>query len=187
MLLTKVGRAEEALDNVMRGQALDPLWAASTFTVGQVFWYLRKTERAIEEFRRALELDLTYVAAILNLGFVYYQASRFEEARSEWESLVGVPGFGPGWGRVVENISDDPDKALEELDAWIKITRLPSGWYIFSGLYALLGDNDSALEWLEKAYEERHLQLNRIGISPLFDPLRSDPRFKELLKKVGLE
>ena len=187
LLLTKVGRAEEALDSVMRGQALDPLWAAATFTVGQVFWYLRKTERAIEEFRRAIELDSTYAIAHLNLGFVYYQASRFEEARSEWESLVGVPGFGPGWERIIENIPDDRAKALEAFDEWVQITRLPSGWYIFAGLYSLLGEKDSALEWLEKAYEERQLMLNRIGISPYFDPLRSEPRFQELLKKVGLE
>ena len=155
--LLAAGRYDLALEQVQKTLQLDPHFAPARQTLGWAYLHNGKREEAIQEFQRALQLSGTEdTDLMLDLGFAYAIAGKRREA-----------------GRILDKL-----KSLRERGV------VPSGSIAI--LYGALGDSNEAFAWLEKAYEERDPQLTYLKAGRRFEPLRQDPRFRELVRRVGL-
>ena len=183
-----MGRFDESFKEMQGAQERDPLSAANNSGIGIVFHWSRQPERAIEQFRKVLELNPNYLIARSFLAEAYEQKGDFVSAiatiekiqQSETDPLtLSTVGY-------VYAKSGDRHKALEILNEFVKRSNqeyVPA--FSFAQIYAGLGDNEQALAWLDKACNERAVWIPFLKVDLKFDPLRSNPRFQELLKKVG--
>jgi len=184
--LAALGRSDEALIEAKRAFDLDPASPGINQLMGIQFLYARRFDEAIEQFRKALEMD--YHDAHLGLGQAYAAKGMYREALVEFEKYSeldrGTPrsiaSLGYAHGRLNER-----GEALRALD---QLMVLSNQRYVSAGSFAIvylgLGDKEQALTWLERAYDEHSVNLPYIKVSPLWDPLRSDPRFEALVTKV---
>jgi tetratricopeptide (TPR) repeat protein len=183
-----MGRFDEAAAHITRALELDPLSRFINTVAYEPFLLAGRHEEAIEQIQKTHEMFPDYEPGN-HLRQVYLYQGLYKKALQEHEKVM--PADPDVWylaylaflqatvGRESEArqfLDDLKDRSEQEsLDP-----------LTFSALYAYLGDNDRALDCLEKAYEQRNLWLLRIGFWPAFDPLRDDPRFKELLVRIGL-
>jgi tetratricopeptide (TPR) repeat protein len=157
-----------------------------------VFYQARQHDQAIEQLQKTIEMDPDFSYAHLLLGLAYGQKSMYEEALAELEKEKVLSGrwdpFAAAWFAHVHVVTGMKGKVQEALDDFTERSEQayvpPCG---FALLYFALGENDQGFEWLHQAYEAGDSWLRTLKIFPGFDSLRSDPRFKALLKKVGLE
>ncbi len=186
-LLITLGRLAEAWDELERAQHYAPL--SDPFDVGFGFRLLRAPERAVAKFKQSLELDPGSPVTSFQLGVTYYHGlSRKEDARTAWQVLTQTPyfGFGPAWSPVLAHLGD-PVEAIAAVDGWIESAGPESvHWYIPTTLYAMFGAHARALEWMERGYEERSTLLAFALADPVFDALRSDPGFKDIVRRIGV-
>jgi len=187
--LAGMGRYAEALAEIRQAQELDPLSLIISSIVGWVLYFDRKDDQAIAEFRKALELDPNFWVAHWTLGRAYEQKAMFVEAIAEIQKAIDFSGGSPlslaalGHTYAVWGMRAEAERVLNELK------ELPEGYispYGIAAIHAGLGEKDQAFIWLEKAYEERSGWLIWLRAEPISDPLRSDPRFQDLLRRVGL-
>jgi adenylate cyclase len=187
--LKGVGRFEEALEQIKEAQVLDPLSVAISSGVGHVLYLSRRYDEAIEAYRHSLELDPQSVLARLWFGRPFLQEGRYDEAIHEIrqavefskESTIALAVLAHAYasaGRV-----EEADALLQKLQDRAKEQYVSSYWLGF--VYVGMGDKSKALDWLEKAHEERSAWLAWINVEPRFDPLREEPRFKQLIEKIG--
>jgi eukaryotic-like serine/threonine-protein kinase len=185
--LWHVGRLGEAVVEEKRALELDPLSLIINRNVGDAFYLARQYDQAIEQYRKTLELAANPVFHS-SLGYAYLQKSMYKEALAEFEkSPAGAVGL--GYAYAVTGRRTEAQKALDQFNELSKKRYLPArDWAI---VYAGLGEKDKAFEWLEKAYAERSLGgpflTLGIKVEPLYDPLRSDPRFADLLRRMNLQ
>ncbi len=188
--LTVTGRAEEALGQMKRARELDPLSLSVIRDTGRIYYYTRRFEEAAAHCRKALELDSGFYPALVTLGDTLLQQKNYQEAIANYQSAVDL-SHGMGLMRAllahayaVSGRSGEAQKILDDLLAGSQQRPIPA--FDVAVVYAGMGRKDEAFEWLEKAYRERSYRLIYIGVDPLFDPLRSDERFKDLLRRIGL-
>jgi tetratricopeptide (TPR) repeat protein len=171
---------------------LDPLSAGINAELGYVFFDARKYDEAIEQERKTLELDSNYELAIRVLGRAYLQKALYDKGIAEFEKELVISPANPnaladlGRGYALAGRKAEAEKVLGQLIALSKQRYIaPKS---VATIYADLGEKDKAFEWLEKAYEDRSLG-SGLGIKsfPDFDPLRSDPRFADLLRRMNLQ
>ena len=186
--LASVTRHDEAIAEIERAQELDPVSLIVHTEVGRHFYYARQYDRAIEQLRKAVEMDPNFARAHQYLGRTYVKKGMYEEAVAEcqkaWQ-LDNTPrtlGF-LGYAYAVSGKRAAAQKVIEELKGESKRRYVSPYW--ITVVYAGLGDTDGALEWLEKLYEERSGFLIFLKVEPIFDSLRSDPRFTDLLRRAG--
>lgn len=185
------GRGDEAEEAMRRAEELDPLSVGVINESGFNLTFLRKYDQAIEKYKRCLELSPMNPLNLSNLGCVYLEKSMFSEALSAFQKAVEVSGGDDlynaylcyGYARAGK--VDDAMKLLNTLEERLEETHLDS--YLVAQVYTALGDNDEALEWLERAYQQHSPNLAFLRVDPPLDPLRSDPRFKALVQRVGLD
>ena len=188
--LVAMGRHEEAVAEARRAYELDPLSLPVNLNVGWVFYRARQQDRAIEQFRKTLELDQNFSPAHFFLGHAYEQKGMYEEALAEFQKAISLSGRNPrllsvlGHGYAVSGRTQEAMKVYDELGEMEKKSYVPS--YHFALIHAGLGNKDRAFEWLERAYEERSVYLVFLNADPRLDGLRPDPRFADLLRRVGL-
>jgi len=188
-LLTYLGRSDEGLAEMKRASELDPLSASITNDVGAPLALQRKYEAAKDQVRKALELDPNYFIAHWALGWVEIKQGKLNEAIAEMEKarvMDSVP-FVAGWLGYAYAAAGQHDKAeamIAELNQ-MSSRRFVSP-FCTAIIYLGLGDKERALDGLDKTYEARSLWLTFLKVDRIFDPLRSEPRFIALLKKVGL-
>jgi serine/threonine-protein kinase len=183
-----MGRFEESLKEMQRAQELDPLNAPNNSGIGIVLLWARQFERAIEQFRKVLELNPNYYIACNYLAEAYAHIGDFDSAIATIEKVqqavtdpLTLSTAGYLYGK-----SGDRIKALEILNEFEKRSNeeyVPA--MNFAQIYAGLGDIEQALVWLDKACNERAVWIPFLKADLKFDSLRFDPRFQELLKKVG--
>jgi serine/threonine protein kinase/tetratricopeptide (TPR) repeat protein len=190
--LRKTGRFDEAIEEGKRAVELDPISLTSNTILGTTFHMARQYDQAIEQMRKTLELDPTFALAHSVLGMAYLQKSMYEQGIAEFErALVISPGYpialsGLGYGYAVAGKEVEAQKVLDQLN------ELSKQKYVLAlyraGIYAGLGERDKAFEWLEKSYADRSIGVG-FGtiVDPMFDPLRSDPRFQDLLRRMNLQ
>jgi serine/threonine protein kinase/Tfp pilus assembly protein PilF len=191
MHLAAMGRHKEGLEKAQAALALDPVsLSARTHLALQHYWG-RDYERAIEQALSTLELDASFRPARLWLGLSYLQLDRLNEAIETLQSAADISGRNPNYlamlgcalGAAGKN--DEVDAILAEMDA-IAATR-----YISPRSFALVHTWSSrfpeALDWLGQAYEERAAWMPFLNVDPLWDSLRGEERFQELLKKMRFE
>jgi TolB-like protein/Flp pilus assembly protein TadD len=187
-VLVSLKRFDEAIAEMKRALELDPLSAMINTAVGTPYFYARQYDQAIEQYRKVLELDPDFVPALFSIGSALSHKGMFDEAITMTCKAVEITSGHPLMVAALAGIygaAGRRDEALKELDALTLGGRevLP---YALSLAYARLGDKDRALALLEEAFEERNTHLHDLNIDPEFDPLRSDPRFIDLVRRVGL-
>jgi TolB-like protein/Flp pilus assembly protein TadD len=188
--LSRLGRHKEAEAQVQRALELDPLSLIINTDAGEVFNYARDPDGALLHLRRTLELDPNFAEAHLVLGKVYEQKHDFEQATNEFDTANRLFGDAPNIWALQGSARAGAGKRSEALAIARKLEDASQKRYV-SGVdiaivYCAVGDRDRAMNWLEKAYQNRGKGLNIIGADPLFDRCRSNPRFVSLLKRLQL-
>jgi serine/threonine protein kinase/Flp pilus assembly protein TadD len=188
--LSAMGRHDEAIARAKRAQELDPLSLVINTMVGRTFYFARQYDQAIEQFRKTLELDPNFALAQHFLGQAYEQKGMYDEAFAVFQKGITLSG---GRSQMVAflghayAVSGKRGEALKTLDELKELSkRRYVGPYNVALVYAGLGEKDQAFEWLQKGYEERSSELLWLAVIPGFDSLRSDPRFADLLRRMGL-
>jgi len=184
-----MGRTDEALVLLRRAVERDPLSAAAYVGLGWGYWFSRRYDDSIGAFQKALALNPMDAFAWESLGHAYVEKKMYPEALNAYARDAALSNEPDVVDRAyVYGKAGQRDKALKALDEvkqdW-KRGKRPPGALAF--IYEGLGDKDQTFEWLEKAFEERDSAwFPMMKVSPMSDPLRSDPRFQDLMRRLGL-
>jgi eukaryotic-like serine/threonine-protein kinase len=188
--LVSAGRFEEGIEESKRAQELDALSLETNAMAGQNFFFAHQYDLAIDTLHKTLDMEPNYWVAHTLLGFSYEAKGDFPHAVAECEKGRKIETSIPlalselGHAYAVSGKKSEAEQALKELKDWSKQSYVPA--YNFAEVYIGLGEKEQALAWLEKAYADRSTYLTFLKADPQFDSLRSDPRFKDLLRRVGL-
>jgi serine/threonine protein kinase/tetratricopeptide (TPR) repeat protein len=188
--LVTMGRVDEGIAELKRGQQLDPLAQERTSVLGWNLYLARRYDESIEQHRKAIELEPDYWPGYSWLGNALAQKGRWPEAIEAFqkaisiEPVIAVPTIGLGRVYAVSGKKDEAIKVLAELNDPSKHPYVSS--YLIASIYAGLGDKDKAFALLERAYEDRSWYMNHLKLDPELDSLHSDPRFADLVRRVGL-
>jgi TolB-like protein/predicted Ser/Thr protein kinase/lipoprotein NlpI len=190
LYFSTLGDSDAALAEDKRALDLDPLSLLTNFRKGRDLYMARRFDEAIEQFKKMLEMDPGAPLGHYHLGLAYAEKGMYREARSELENYVELTRRSPLSLAFLGNIlarSGERSRALQLLE---ELKAVSSQKYVyplsFARIYAGLGDKEQAFAWLEKGYEERSAPLFYLKVDPIWDPLRSDPRFNDLLRRIGL-
>ncbi|HEU5248555.1 MAG TPA: protein kinase [Thermoanaerobaculia bacterium] len=188
------GRFDEAARENARALELDPLSTESNFMAAFNSYYARRYDEAIRQLRHTLEIDPTYFYAEIFLGMAHEQkgqlkeaAAAFERARKMTEAVgASPPEILADLGRIRAMTGDRAGamKFFEELKALT--TKRYVSRHDLAVVSLSLGDKQAALDWLEKSYEDRNWYVPWIHLEPRLDALRSEPRFQDLVRRMGL-
>ena len=188
-LMAVTQRHDEAIALARRAQQIDPRSPISRYTMGRMLLYAHRYEEAEQQFMAALDITPSFQQAYGRLAAIYELTGKYEKAapsrQREWVlggateeevaglrnalATAGVEGY---WHWILEYYTN-----TYENDRMTEVAEV----------YAYLGDNDHVFEWLEKAYQDRTGILIYLNVHPVFDPLRDDPRFHDLLRRMNLE
>jgi len=182
--LWPMGRLKEAMTEVKRAQELDPLSPIINFNIGALLYCSQQYDQAIEVFQNVLAMEPNFPPASTFLSMTYIKKGMYDKAIQEEIRASRV--FGVWDERTIDAIENAYTKSgfKAGVQKILDVTKNPFGraWY-----YALLEKKDEAFECLEQAYEQRDSGILYLKTYPIFESMRSDPRFKALLKKLGLE
>ena len=189
--LVAMGRLPEALEQMKEAQRLDPLSPVMMTSTGWVYLRGRRPDSAMAECQKAIDLDPHFVRGYLCRGEAYEEKGDLKRAAAEFLQ-----------GKVIAGDTPDILAALEKAVAESGYqgyfrTRLQQltdpgnqnyvSPYDLADIHLRLGERDAALDWLEKAYEQRSPYLVNLQVEPRLDPLRGEPRFQSLVQRMGLD
>lgn len=185
--LSLTGRHDEAIAEAKRARELDPVVLSANASVGYRLCFARRYDEAIAELNKVLEMDADYDFTQLVLGYAYSGKGMYKEAIAAYQEAVRLGDDTPStriYLGAAYAKAGEIDKANEILR-----TLLTGKDYVSPGelavLHGALGDKEAAFASLEKGYAEHDLQLQFLFADPAFAPLRDDPRFEDLLRRVG--
>ena len=185
-----MGRHAEAIARMKNGQELDPLSLIINVAVGWSLYFARRYDEALEQLRRTVELDPNYPVTYWILGLLLRKMGCYELAIAEGEKAVKLSGGSPLMRAALAHTFGSAGRTTEALQVLDDLTTLAKQKYVapyfFAGIHIGLGENDRAIEYLEKSYEEHSHWLIYLHMDPSMDGLRDDPRFQDLLRRVGL-
>jgi tetratricopeptide (TPR) repeat protein/TolB-like protein len=188
--LTVSKRFGEAMEEIGQAHRLDPLNKAIEADVGLTSYYAGRYDEAIRQLRQAVELEPNFVLGHLSLGFALLRKGLLAPAIAESETAMRLEPDQPfsimlyGYACGLAGRRPEALRALEDLRA-MSGKRFVSAFTV-AGIYVGLGDREKAIASLETAYEQRAGRLIYVGIEHAFDPLRSDPRFQDLVRRIRL-
>jgi TolB-like protein/Tfp pilus assembly protein PilF len=184
------GRADEALASAERGRVLDPL-GVSFDDFGWTLFQTRHYDEAIRELRAALAVRPDDFRVLMDLGFVLIANDQPADAVPVLERAVGLSNRSPGGLGILIRAYAHAGRRADALRVLAELKRQRNTDYAPAGAlvnaYLGLGDNEEAFAWLEQAYKEQSNMLQFVKVHPYFDPIRKDPRFADLVRRVGLE
>ena len=188
--LSALKRNEEAIAEIRRALELDPLSVIMNRIYGDILVDGRRYDEAIAQYQKTLDLDPNFPTAHYFLGRAYEFKGMYDQAVAEYTKSQGVSIIPPeeiqklkeiyaraGWKAYLQ-------KSIDLLLPDSQRTLFPP--FAIATFYARLGNNDETMKWLEKGYEERDFRMTLLSVSAEFDGLRSDPRFRELVRRMGL-
>ncbi len=188
--LAHQGRFDEAFAESERARQLDPLSLIIATDDGAILYFSRQYDRAIAKFRSVLDMEPNFPRAHL-LVFAYVEKGMFADALADiekWRRIddVHLPGIWAieayVYGRSGQQV--EAQRALEKLQQLNRRRQIDPATIALA--YVGMDNKDEAFAWLQRAYSERSNALTALKVDPIYDPLRSDPRFQELLRRVGL-
>ncbi len=186
--LTSMGRHEEAIAQARRGLELDPLNPMAWIVLAEQLLYDRRYEAAIEEMRHALALEPNLYRAWEVLEDAHALAQDYDGAVAVRRRRLAAGGAEPAEAAALERAyASDGAAGYWRWRLRLAERRAATGYVPpsrFAQIHAALGATDTALAWLERAYEERDA-MELLQVSPYYDPLRSDPRFDSLLERMA--
>jgi TolB-like protein/Tfp pilus assembly protein PilF len=190
LYLAAMGRHREALAEEIRAQEIDPLSLIINKNVGTILYYAGRLDQSIEQYQKALELDPNFVRTHFYLGLAYLQKGMYEEAIAEYQKALSISGGVTvlmallGHAYALSGRAGEAIKIISELKEQSDARYVPA--FNIAMIYVGLGEKDQAFGWLDKAYDERSSWLVSLKVEPMFDSIRSDPRFGNLVRQVGL-
>jgi serine/threonine protein kinase/TolB-like protein/Tfp pilus assembly protein PilF len=187
--LALMGRLGDAIAEIKQASELDPLSLEINTDLGLSFLFARQYDRAIEQFEKALEMDPNFIWTHFFMGWAYEQKGNYEGAISEFQRAAQLDDSplilaALGHTYVMAGRRDEALRVLAEMKDLAEHRHVSS--YHFAIIHAALGERDEAFEWLEKTYEARSEALVWLKVDPRLDTLRTDPRFIDLQRRVGL-
>jgi eukaryotic-like serine/threonine-protein kinase len=187
--LTNMGRFDEGIGETKKAQELDPLSLIINTTMGWQFYVAGRNDNAVEQLRKVLDIDPKFSPARRILEEVYAHMGKHKEAVAEREKALSLSG-GP---ELAASIEEDFTKSGYKgvLQSWLEgLTELSKHSYVSSysiaESYMRMDQKQKAFEWLEKAYEEHDSGLVSLAVEPMFENIRPDPRFKEIIRRMKL-
>jgi TolB-like protein/Flp pilus assembly protein TadD len=189
-LLVTLGRFNDAIAEARRAVELDPLSLIINYNLGVTFYYMRQYNQAIDQCNKGIELDPTFPWSYYPRGLVAEVQGKLDEAIKDYQKArlhshndpTTLGDIGRCWARAERK--DDALKTIRELREYLKQGYSVS--YAIANVYYGLGDTEKTFEWLERSIRDREGSIMDISSNPIWDNLRSDPRFIALLKKMGL-
>jgi len=194
--LSAMGRLDEALAEAKQAERLDPLSPIILWNVGQTLVFARDYNRGIEQFKRALEVDPDNFSAHSGIASVREHQGNYENALDEWEKAFALFLGSPKDRAQLQADVAGVRKALRLsgkkgyyqaiLKIFLRGPEKDQDPYKLAIAYSSLGEKDRAFEQLERIYQAHDYSVVQAKVDPYLDPLRSDPRFAELLRRMGL-
>jgi TolB-like protein/Flp pilus assembly protein TadD len=182
LYLGEMGRADQAIDEERRALSLDPVSVPIYADLGRVYFYARRYGESLAQYRKALELDPEWGSFYAEVSCLYDQMGMSEELIQAHEKMVksdelrrafsahGIKGY---WRKHLQLAEKQPASF--------------NTYHWRAELYARAGQNSKAIEQLWKAYKARDHMMTQLKVNPVFDSLRSDPRFAELMRQMNLK
>jgi TolB-like protein/Flp pilus assembly protein TadD len=188
--LTALGRCDESISELKLAGSLDPLSLVISADLGRAYYYARQYDQVMKQEARTLEMDPKFWLSHLNVGRSCTQEGLHEEAIDALRKACELsPGNTEalcflGFAYAAAGQQDQAVSILAALNAQSTNSHVPP--YHFAIIHAGLGDKDQAFAWLEQAFEKHAVDLFTLKVEPMFDVLRADARFEDLLVRVGL-
>jgi tetratricopeptide (TPR) repeat protein len=188
--LTALGRHDEALAELKQAFDIDPFFPRTVLRQGQALYLARQYDRAVEQYLRTpFEVDAAYFQVYWRLGLTYAQKEMYSEAinmlrkAQTFSEEISLGNASLAYVYAKSGKSDEARKILKELR---EAPKAEEPLMMMAGAYGYLGEKDKAIECLEKLYEIRDTPILHIKVEPLLDSIRSDPRYEDLVRRVGL-
>jgi serine/threonine-protein kinase len=187
--LTAMGRHEEAISEIKRAQELDPLSVIIKRDVGLHYYYAGDYDEAITQLRNTLNSDPNYALTHRLLGLAYAEKAMFTQAIEGLQKAVDLDPTSHnqamlGYGYALSGQRGEAQRILDSLNKLSGEKHVPA--HLFCVIYSALGDKDRAFDWMEKSFAERAVFQVYLKVTPTVKNLRSDPRFRDLVRRVGL-
>ncbi len=188
--LLSLGRREEAAKEAKKALELDPFSNVTCQILGTIYLYSGQYDDAIELYERALEINPNSPFPLGNLGLSYVQKGMFEKGIPMIEKSIEIERSNPSslndlaYSYAKAGRVEDIRKVLAELLEMRKASKKAAP--AIAGVYTMLGEHDKAFDWLEKGFEEHSPYMGTIHLDFIFEPLRTDPRWTDLLRRIGL-
>ena len=189
MALANQGLFDEAISEIKRAQQLDPLSKRINQNLGFIYYQSRQYDKAIDEFQKTIEIDSTFPYGNAELGDCYFMKKQYDIAYDAYQTEVRITGDSTNIFLLacVDAVTGKKKEAMalrEKLRDISTRTYVGTSYFVFIEIY--LGNKDNAFELLQKAVKEKDIYMVSLKSEPKFDPIRSDPRFTNLLKEVHL-
>lgn len=210
--LAKVGRLDDALAEISEAQEIDPLSLSVKLTMGKIYHFARRHDEAVSMAREILEIEPNFGPANGLIGIAYLAMGRYPDAVREFKAMIRFSTGDYKVGQAEQGESkerralpdSDPEalallgyayaaagrveRAHEVLGELVELSKMRYVQpHAIALLHIALGDNDKAFEWLEKAFIDKSSTLTFIKVGPFFDNLRADPRYAQLVRRLGLQ
>ena len=190
LYLVAFGRLDEAITELRHALELDPLSLPIGSNIGFLLYLARRYEDALAHFRRHLEMDRSFVYTHWQMSLAYEACGRYDEAIAGFKKAISLSGTSTLPRTLLARTYALAGRKSEALSLIDELNELSVQHYVspyrIAAVYAALGDQDRAFKWLEHAYESRDGWLIWLAVDPVVDNLRSDERFTELLRRIGL-
>ena len=190
LCLVWMGRQDEALDEIRRARELDPLSLTINASVAWILAIGEQYEQAIDQSRKTIEIDPSFPLGHYRLGQTYVLSGRYVEAVAPLKRALALSGNPRvtaelGLAHALAGNRGEALKLVGQLNEQSKQRYISP--FNRAVIYGGLGDKRRAMEWLEKAYDERSVSLNLLKLSPAFISLRGDVRFVAMVRSLGME
>ena len=186
--LATQGRFEEAIAEVKLAEKIDSSSPATDLALLQIYYWQHQDDQALEQGREVLRKDPQSFIAHFIMGFAYIHEGEFENAIQEFKlsTVMGDAGSlsGLGYAYAMSANKVETQNVLLRLKHHSGAKNVP---YRLAAIYLALGDRDRAIKLIERDYRQRSNWLNRLNVDPVMDPLRDDPRFKDLMRKMNFQ
>src|SRR2546427_7317853 len=184
-------RFEEAVAQAKRAQQLDPVSPFINTWAGAAYFFAGRVEEAMASLQKVLELDPSYSDASIVLARTYVTKGMYQQAIAELQKALIFNGREPLVLGALAHVYARAGQREEALKLVSELKRIEAErgnipTFSFTWAYAGLGDKEQAFAWLERSYQERRQRMVWLNVDPLLEPLRSDPRFHDLVRRVGL-
>jgi TolB-like protein/Tfp pilus assembly protein PilF len=189
-LLSMLGQHAAALREKTKALAMDPLSVVIRTDLARMFYFSRDYDQALEQYQAALDMDPNFSTAHLWRAHAYEQTGMFDQAISELQAGMRLTNDSPfalarlGHGYALAGRCEEANAVLHQLHAVARVRYVSP--YDIAMIHVGLQDNDEAFVWLQRAFEQKSLWLGYLNVEPQLDALRSDPRFQDLLRRIGL-
>lgn len=184
VLFGVLGRRDESIAEERRALELDPLSPITRSTLAWMLYWAGRYDESIAESEKVLAVNPDFVPAIFNLGRVYVLRGKYDQAIAQFHKTGPGTAGSLGYAYALAGKRDEARKLLRELDRRSQTKHVTPDE--FALIYMGLGEKERALSYLEKAYSERANALVYLRADARFDVLRAEPRFKDLVRRIGL-